>query len=272
MLTYVRLGTMHYKRAPGPETPIHSRASWEFEACLTGSMKAWLPDPDSDEELRERTLWVSPGLHPHGWLSDAPCERAVFHFSTVPEELERFVPPRGYYRVALSPADCARIRSLARAAEEADRHPTELSRLQEAILKGELSMIALREITPRSLSGRRLARRKAEQALVWFAEHMAESPRFPDVCHAVHVSPAYLRRLFHQARDESPHDAFNRLRMEKAHELLQDPKLTLEIISEQVGLSSASALSRAIKAHFGFTPRQLRGGGANNRLTPPEGK
>jgi AraC-like DNA-binding protein len=40
--------------------------------------------------------------------------------------------------------------------------------------------------------------------------------------------------------------------------LLRDTELTLEVISSQVGLSSASALARAIKVHFGKTPQSLR--------------
>jgi AraC-like DNA-binding protein len=61
--------------------------------------------------------------------------------------------------------------------------------------------------------------------------------------------------------------------METAEKLLHDPTLTLEAISGRVGLSSASALSRAIKGHFGFSPRALRQRtGLLNRLTPSDGE
>lgn len=265
MLTYARLGIMHYVREPVPTTPINSRSGWEFCACLKGSMKAWLPSPGDNEVLRKHTLWVFPRLHPHGWLSDAPCERATFHFKNVPEELKRLLPARGYCRVRLTKTDCDRLRILARLAVEATTHPTEALALQEQSIKSELSLMALREIELRPLSKPRLAEQKTEAALDWYALHMAECPRYrEDVASAVHVSPAHLRRMFYATRGESPQTAFNRLRMERAEALLQDPRLTLEVISEGVGFSSASALSRAIKAHFGITPSQLRrdGGGS----------
>ncbi len=61
-----------------------------------------------------------------------------------------------------------------------------------------------------------------------------------------------------KARGERPRDAFTRLRMERAEELLHDPLCNLEAIAAQVGFSSVSALSRATKTHFGKSPRQIR--------------
>jgi len=152
MLTYARSGNVHYIRRPAPVTPINSRAAWEFAACLKGSMKAWLPDREDDEVLRECTLWVFPRLHPHGWLSDAPCERAVVHIRNVHDELERLLPPRGYYRVPLSKADCDRVRVLTGLAIEATKRPTEILAIQEQAITSELSLMALREVTVRPLS------------------------------------------------------------------------------------------------------------------------
>jgi AraC-like DNA-binding protein len=57
---------------------------------------------------------------------------------------------------------------------------------------------------------------------------------------------------------EGPHAAFNRLRMQRVEDLLLNSNLTMEAISERVGLSSASALNRAVKDHFGRPPQQLR--------------
>ena len=53
-------------------------------------------------------------------------------------------------------------------------------------------------------------------------------------------------------------EAFNRLRMKRAEDMLHDPRGTLEGISNAVGFSNAANLSRAMKAHFGVTPRVLR--------------
>lgn len=54
-----------------------------------------------------------------------------------------------------------------------------------------------------------------------------------------------------------PARGYYRLRLQKAQELLTDTDLPLETITQQVGLSSASALVRAVKRHFPMTPRRL---------------
>lgn len=256
MTVYAKIGEVNYQQNP---VPVNSRADWEFCACIKGRMEASLLGHDEDQIRRGRSFWVFPRRYAHGWCADAPCERVVFHLRIVPEELERLLPTRGYYWVPLTPADCGRLRQLASMAIEAGRYPTELLSLQDQALATELSLIALREVKPQPISNIQMALHKTGQALAWYAEHMAECPRFrEDVAPAVHVSPSHLRRLFYQAMNESPHSAFNRLRMEKAHEFLQDSQSTLEVIAERVGFSSPSALSRAVKAYFGLSPVKLR--------------
>ena len=262
MLTYVASGVRHYAREPSVGDycvrPSLWRKEWEFQACVEGSMAAWLPDPDNDEIMRERTLWVFPSRHKHSWFSDAPCERVVLHVETVPQELELLLPPRGYYRVPLSEGDCTRLRVIAREAAAVLRRPMEFQDLYETMWKTELSLMALREIKPQPLSADNLAARRARTALAWYGAHMAEQPSFEQIAHAVHLSPTHLRREFIKARGERPRDALTRLRMQRAEELLHDPLCNLEDIAEQVGFANAANLSRAMKAHFGLTPREIR--------------
>jgi AraC family transcriptional regulator len=97
---------------------------------------------------------------------------------------------------------------------------------------------------------------------------MAKQPSFEEIAHAVHISPVHLRREFIKARGERPRDAFTRLRMQGAEELLHDPRYTLDAIAEQVGFVNAANLSRAMKAHFGLTPRELRKRRVLEGLTP----
>lgn len=225
-------------------------------ACLTGSMAPVLRK--TQEPLQERTLWVFPKEHPHGWTANRKLERIVFQYTVVPSELERMLPSRGYYRIALSDVDCDRIRLLAKMAVEINARPTELVSLQSHAILNEVSLMALREVKPRPLSADKIAHNKTERALAWYRENMSEHPGFREIADAVNVSPVHLRRLFHRALNESPKSAFNRLRMEMAEELLHSQQLELEEIAARVGFSSASALSRAMKAHFGVPPRDMR--------------
>lgn len=258
MLTYVRSGMQHYTQADSVTGLYHGHGpEWEFEACLEGCMAPCLTPKSKGRDLRERTLWVFPGQYAHGWYSPAPVERVVFHFTEVPKKLMQFLPSRGYYRLALTDADCDRLRVLARDAIAAHEKPTEYLDLQDQTLAGELSLLALREMAPRPLKDAEYALQKANMALAYFKIRLSECPKEADVAQAIHISPSYLRRLFQRAYDITPRQAFLNLRMETVENLLME-RLTLATIAERVGFSSESSLSRAIKHHFGCGAVEMR--------------
>jgi AraC-like DNA-binding protein len=253
MLNYQNSGVIDYSKKP---VRIYRRNAWEFQACLAGAITAELPGGRLDAQGESPVFWAFPPTLAHGWRGQRPAERVVFHHTVVPEELERLVPPRGYYRVVLTPTDCDRIRMLAECAYGIASRPTELAYLQTRAMAAELSLMVLCEVTPRPISSRSLAYDRTEQAMAWYRENMALAPTFREIAQAVYVSPAHLRRLFHDARGESPQATFKRMRMETAVELLSDRGL--EEVAVLVGLSSGSALSRAIKAQYGLPPRELK--------------
>lgn len=255
MLVYYNNGFHKYEN---DRFPITRRAIWEFQCSLSGGLAPTLPEKDSPPVLRKRTLWVFPAGHEHGWIAGGKVERIVFHFTTVPGELTSHVPSRGYYRVALADEDCERIRVLGEEAESFAKRPTKMLFLRTQTLVGELSLIALREIIQPALSTRELASYKTERAVAYYAQHIAEDPRFEEIAAAVHTSPTHLRRLFHKVRGESPHAAFNRLRMETAEKMLRETDYTLDVLAPQLGFSNSAALSRAVKTHFGISPSNLR--------------
>ncbi|MDT8391265.1 MAG: AraC family transcriptional regulator [Lentisphaeria bacterium] len=185
-------------------------------------------------------------------------DRLVFHFTAVPGELTSHLPDQGYYHVDLTDADCARLRALGEQAEAMGRRPTRLLFLQTQILVGELSLMTLRDVAHPPLPQKQIADNKTERALAYYRENMEGDPSFEEIAAAVGACPTHLRRLFHKARGESPHQVLNRLRMEKAEQLLRETDDVLERIAGNLGFSDASALSRAIKAYFGRTPGDLR--------------
>lgn len=259
MLTYVRIGTVHYTQEDTSVGQFFKHgASWEFMVCLSGSMAPDLGTTSTQNDMQSATLWVFPGHHSHGWRSMAPCERAVFHFSQVPSELEQYLPDGGYYGMKLSPLDCERIRALAEETIAAHKASSAFIGLQDSVLAGKLALIALRAIKPKQISSNEIALQKTQQALDWYSIHMSEGPDQVAVARAVNVSPSYLRRLFHLAHGMSPKQAFVNTRMQAVDELLNDTALTLETIAERVGFANASTLRRAIKDHFGVNARQLR--------------
>lgn len=275
MLVYFNSGFCNYRNNL---FPIAERPIWEFQCNLDGGLAPILPGQASgakktkDERptsniqhptpnetaFEQRRLWVFPPGHEHGWQVKDKVERLVFHFTAVPGELENQIPETGYYQVELSDEDCEQMRRLGQRAEEMGSHPTRLLFLQTQILVGELSLMALRDIAHPALPQKQIADNKTERALAFYREHMAQDPSFEDIAAAVGICPTHLRRLFHKARGERPHQVFNRLRMEKAEQLLRETDDLLNVIAGQVGFSDSSALSRAVKTHFGKTPSELR--------------
>jgi AraC family transcriptional regulator len=232
---------------------------WSFLGCLAGRLAIDIAGKNDDRDPRQRTLWVLPPMCAHGWTaSSARAERVVFDFTEAPLELERLLPERGYYRIALSLDDCRRLRVLAESAIAMTTRPTELIGLHTQNVLTELSLMALREVTPRALEAPERARIKTEEALIWYDRHMAEDPGVDEIAHAVFISPVHLRRLFQRAHGQSPHVLINRRRMQHVEALLQDKSIRLAAIAAQVGFSSVSALSRATKTHFGLSPREIR--------------
>lgn len=81
----------------------------------------------------------------------------------------------------------------------------------------------------------------------WFRGNLAEGCGLAEVCRELHVSQAQLRRDFHEIVGSAPSAVFERIRMDRAMELLAGSNSTLEEIAEQCGYSDASAFSRAFR-------------------------
>lgn len=260
MLVYHNCGWTDYldKRI----SPYHRRRCWEFQACLEGSFGEVLAKESSKAtpRLRERTLWAFPKEISHGWRSSGPCERVVFHHTTVPAKLQQLLPPRGYFRVSITDKDCQRLREMSELAYEVLRKPTEIASLQTEHLSMELSLMVLRESSPRPQSKRNQAAKRTEQAIAWYSQNMNDNPGYEDVAKAVFLSPAHLRRLFQEARGESPQAVFQRMKMEIALDMFIKEDRGLDDIAHSLGFSSASSLSRAIKRFYGHSPREMREG------------
>lgn len=72
------------------------------------------------------------------------------------------------------------------------------------------------------------------------------------------VTPNYLCRRFKDLINSSPMEYLTKLRMEKAKKLLQDPSLSVERISHEVGYNSRRSFSRAFSREYGMSPQEFR--------------
>ncbi|MGG4340738.1 response regulator [Paenibacillus lautus] len=78
-------------------------------------------------------------------------------------------------------------------------------------------------------------------------------------------SPNYLGYLFKEVTEEHFSDFVTKKRMEKARELLQDPKLKIFEAAHQVGYQNLTMFSRHFKQSFGLPPVDYRKQGSGHK-------
>lgn len=264
MLRYLGVGSRQFGLYP--LKPL-ARMNWEFFAVLRGRV-APLAEGAPPAPLTGEHLWVTAPGSAHTWAGDGTrrAQIAVFHFGSVPALLEAAVRQRGQLALPLTPAECQRVGTLARALSRDFRQPNRLSNLvfESALL--ELTLLALRKL-PGSHSPpiADQAERTVADAIAWYREHVRTNPSIVDVARQVHVSPSTLRRLFHRVRGERPARVFSRIQLEKGMRLMTETSQKLEGIAEECGFTSTSDFCRAFKAFTQVTPTVWR----QTILAPP---
>jgi AraC-like DNA-binding protein len=260
-LLYLNKGIRHY--GDRPLTP-YCREVWEFQVILAGrggpSMEG------SPFVMSERTFWIFPPDHVHGWsgIPGETCEVAVFHFSTVPLPIMEKVsipkakggdPALAYFKKSLSPLQCRQIREWTHAVERDWLQPRDLSPLRFEKLLLDLSLLALESETGSAL---RNDEQRVDLAIGWYLDHLSENPSLDAVAESIHCSSAHLRRLFHRVKRASPWTVLNGVRLRQASALLQNTNETLESVGEACGFGSGSDFSRAFRREYGVTPSSYR--------------
>ena len=254
MITYVSSGARQYGR---PATNIRPRADWEFQAVIRGSIGPALAGQTPLE--RSATLWVFPPGLAHdgvgrGDIVVAPATAVPALLRSVAEELAA----RGRcIAVALSGADRRRIRTLIVGLRREVRRPDALSALRHELAIGELSVLALAGLPAEQLPAYQPApQRVVDLALAWCREHLADGASIAGAAQAAGVSPAHLRRLFHDVLRQSPRDVLRDLRVRRAEELLRERGLRLHEIAPRCGFADGQSLARAFRAVRGRALRR----------------
>jgi AraC family transcriptional regulator len=256
MLLYFANGRIRWKEP----ARCNTRTNWEFFAVLDGRCAPVFHDGERPP-LQEKTLWVFSPECSHAWIDDRRHDfhRIVLHFGTVPYPLDEIVRQKGWLAKKLTAREITRLKGIGAELEPHFRQPNLLSSLHFQGRLMDLAALALAgndSAQPPALPS--LSNFKVESALSWYAEHVASGPSVKEVAEAVRVSPSHLRRLFWHVRKTAPKAAFQRLRLEKAKELMSRSALTLEAVARHCGFASASHLCREYKAIHHFTATHWR--------------
>jgi transcriptional regulator GlxA family with amidase domain len=82
------------------------------------------------------------------------------------------------------------------------------------------------------------------------------------------MSERNLTRVFKRATGISIHDFRERLRVERARDLMRNPTLTLDAVAAACGFANGRQLRRVWTARFGMSPSAARGRPERARAVP----
>ena len=99
-----------------------------------------------------------------------------------------------------------------------------------------------------------------EKAIAFINEHIAENLSLEDTAAEVNVSPFYLSKLFKEEKNENYISYITDIRMQKAQELLKNPRASIKEVSATVGYKDQNYFSRLFRNKFGLTPTEYRDG------------
>lgn len=89
-------------------------------------------------------------------------------------------------------------------------------------------------------------------------QRYAENLQINDIAKEVYLSSTYMCLLFKQETGETINEFMTKVRIEKAKELLSDPRNKFYEVCFQVGYSDPSYFSKVFKKYVGFTPSAYR--------------
>ncbi len=256
MLRYLASGSKNFSAEP---IMVMTRFNWEFYAVLNGALRPTGSMNGNEVFTHTPTLWLFPPDRPHGWESRKRVERAVFHFSSVPDVIREACAERGFLAMPLEPADAEFLRQLAKSLAQHYRSPTPASLLLFDRALIDLSLLFLRgRDFGVTLPLEMVAFERVERVVEWYLCHLHERPTLEALAELVHISAVHLRRQFQFVYGQSPNRVLAHLRLDKAAELLATTNDTLDLIARRSGFNSASDLCRVFRRRFKAYPNEWR--------------
>lgn len=204
--------------------------------------------------------------------AEQPYERSVFHFD--PTFMDSFITPfiqlrntftllrkglAGDQELVLS--DYRREAEAAASAFESGLEASAGGGEEEQaalFLMGILSVIGRCVSMPPPDASSKTIIRHSDAVMSWLERRYAEPFRLDELAAELHMSGAYLSRLFRQETGSSITGYLAALRIQRACSLLRSSDQSVEWIGAQVGLPSASYFIHLFKRMMGISPHQYR--------------
>lgn len=232
--------------------------------------------PPAAEPLEERRaratarvafFWMMAGIAARyrlrGW--DWQVNRVLDMLRASIDEVRRLVagePPQFRRRpptplATTSAVQAAAIRSLC----------DEMEALMPMVIRlgGEVPPAAVRAAVERrlvpALDGQSVGEPRVAGALAFIGDHLPERLTLADLARAAHLSPAHFTTVFRRATGLPPLRYVQRVRLERAKELLAEGVLSVAEVARAVGFRDAAYFHRAFTCAVGVTPGRYRARG-----------
>ena len=265
--------------------PVYRRSVWELQLVIGGAEAVFglgeadrgtvvTVGPSSDIHRVEShpsepaRLWVFRPASLHGW--GAPDRRisevAVFHYDTVPAELDAAVGGALWMCLSwdtghrpeldrLAARLCAEARMLAPVS--VPRRAASRRLRASSVLLDASAMILDLCVTPRRYDGLD-PEHLVERAIAWFEANMHSGGGVRDLAVALSVSPSTVNRSFRRALHKATVEVLRERRMSRAGWFLRHGRQPMGEIAAVCGYRDQSAFARAVRRYFGMSPRELR--------------
>ena len=92
----------------------------------------------------------------------------------------------------------------------------------------------------------------------WLDTHYPLGIRMDELAARFHLTPRTFKRRFRAATGEAPLEYLQKLRVEQSRKLLEQPRIPLEQVTQQVGYEDVSSFSRLFRRVTGMTPGDYR--------------
>ena len=256
MVRYLASGYRDFQEHP---VPIGERFNWEVYVVADGEMAPVFPDRP-EVPLKSKYVWVIPPGLLYGWRSGEKLpKRYVMHLTSVPTALKQAADDRGYFGREISDTEIEQIEKIYARMEKHAMTFAALSELKVEKAAIDLALLLLSNVKLVSkVPLDKIDEQRVESVLVWYREHMSESPTIDAAASVINISAGHLRRTFHRVRGCSPHDAFMQLRLERAKEFLSTTSQDLLQIARQCGFGSDSDFCRVFSKYCGISPHKWR--------------
>ena len=135
------------------------------------------------------------------------------------------------------------------------------------LLQGQRPPEYLPEVAPSGIQVRRssdiyaVADEVVARICRYLREHAHEPLQVEVVARTAGVSRRGLERRFRHELGRSPHAEIQRLRLERARQMLRETSLPIKVVAERNGWSSVQRFMAVFKTQIGQTPGQFRSSG-----------